>query len=114
MDLGYQCGSVSTIIKRYVLTLLLLAFRFNLGLYDGPPQGITDDDAYQDVKPRWPLTNVSDGRGLPKSSRGMRVKRLHTSLTELTSAAMAETTVKKSRGDAAESSLQAPVVACSS
>ncbi|KAK9840044.1 hypothetical protein WJX74_002536 [Apatococcus lobatus] len=88
--------------------------RFNLGLFEGPPQSITDDDAYQDVKPRWPLTNISDSRGLPKSSRGLRIKRLHTSLTELTAAAMADTTAKKARGEAAESDAQAPAVACGS
>ena len=93
----------------------LLLLRFNLGLFEGPPQSTTDDDAYQDVKPRWPLTNITDSRGLPKSPmRGMRIKRLHTSLTELTAAVMAETTAKKSKGDAAESNEQAPAVACSS
>ncbi len=61
--------------------------RFDLGLAEQPPQSVTEDDAYQDVKPRWPLTNLSDSRGLPKG-RGLRKKRLHPSLTEITAEAM--------------------------
>ena len=77
-------------------------------------QKLWEDDEWVELRPRWPLTNKVDERSISTVKdrarpRGMRTKRLHRSLTELTADALATLSGVETSGGAVPLVLDARV-----